>query len=90
VVLSGNVGNLPGVNNFDIQYAQSCILTPSDLPFARDGIAADSTPNIETVLFADLRLENLARARNSGAVQNLKDRRFDLYQVRWSRMPEAK
>jgi hypothetical protein len=41
-------------------------------------------------LFADLRLENLARARNSGAVQNLKDRRFDLYQVRWSRMPEAK
>jgi predicted amidohydrolase/GNAT superfamily N-acetyltransferase len=90
VVLSGNVGNLPGVNNFDIQYAQSCILTPSDLPFARDGIAADSTPNIETVLFADLRLENLARARNSGAVTNLKDRRFDLYQVRWSRMPEGK
>ena len=30
VVLSGNVGNLPGVNNFDIQYGQSCILTPSD------------------------------------------------------------
>ena len=66
VVLSGNVGNLPGVNNFDIQYGQSCILTPSDFPFARDGIAADATPNIETVLFADLRLENLARARNSG------------------------
>jgi predicted amidohydrolase/GNAT superfamily N-acetyltransferase len=60
VVLSGNVGNLPGVNNFDIQYGQSCILTPSDFPFARDGIAADSTPNIETVLFADLRLESLA------------------------------
>jgi predicted amidohydrolase len=90
VVLSGNVGNLPGVNNFDIQYAQSCILTPSDLPFSRDGIAADSTPNIETVLFADLRLENLARARNSGAVQNLKDRRFDLYQVRWTRKTESK
>ena len=83
VVLSGNVGNLPGVNNFDIQYGQSCILTPSDFPFARDGIAADSTPNIETVLFADLRLESLARARNAGAVQNLKDRRFDLYETRW-------
>jgi predicted amidohydrolase/GNAT superfamily N-acetyltransferase len=89
VVLSGNVGNLPGVNNFDIQYGQSCILTPSDLPFARDGIAADSTPNTETVLFADLRLENLARARNSGAVTNLKDRRFDLYEVRWTRNTEA-
>ena len=83
VVLSGNVGNLPGVNNFDIQYGQSCILTPSDFGFARDGVAADSTPNIETVLFADLRLESLARARNAGAVQNLKDRRFDLYETRW-------
>ena len=83
VVLSGNVGNLPGVNNFDIQYAQSCILTPCDFPFARDGIAADSTPNTEMVLFADLRLEDLARARSSGTVQNLKDRRHDLYQTRW-------
>ncbi len=83
VVMSGNVGNLPGVNNFDIQYGQSCILTPSDFPFARDGIAADSTPNIETVLFADLRLESLAQARNAGSVTNLKDRRFDLYETRW-------
>jgi predicted amidohydrolase/predicted N-acetyltransferase YhbS len=87
VVLSGNVGNLPGVNNFDIQYGQSCILTPSDFPFARDGVAADSTPNIETVLFADLRLESLARARNAGAVTNLKDRRFDLYEMRWRPQP---
>jgi predicted amidohydrolase/GNAT superfamily N-acetyltransferase len=83
VVLSGNCGNLPGVNNFDIQYAQSCILTPCDFPFSRDGIAADSTPNSETVLFADLRLEDLARARNNGTVQNLKDRRHDLYHLRW-------
>ena len=83
VVLSGNVGNLPGVHNFEIQYAQSCILTPCDFAFARDGIAADSTPNTEMVLFADLRLEDLARARNSGTVQNLKDRRHDLYQIRW-------
>lgn len=90
VVMSGNVGNLPGVINFDIQYGQSCILTPSDFPFSRDGIAADSTPNIETVLFADLRLDHLARARNDGAVQNLKDRRFDLYESRWARAPEAK
>lgn len=87
VVLSGNCGNLPGVNNFDIQYAQSCILTPCDFPFARDGIAADSTPNAETVLFADLRLEDLARARNNGTVQNLKDRRHDLYQLHWPRRP---
>ncbi|HET6546162.1 MAG TPA: bifunctional GNAT family N-acetyltransferase/carbon-nitrogen hydrolase family protein [Rhodanobacteraceae bacterium] len=87
VVLSGNVGNLPGVNNFDIQYAQSCILTPCDFPFARDGIAADSTPNTEMVLFADLRLEDLARARNDGTVQNLRDRRHDLYRMQWRSRP---
>ena len=84
VVLAGNVGNLPNVANMDIQYAQSCILTPCDFPFARDGIAADTTPNVEMVAFADLRLDDLKQARSSGTVQNLKDRRFDLYAVRWA------
>ena len=83
VVLSGNVGNLPGVPNMDIQYAQSCILTPCDFPFARDGIAADTTPNVETVAFADIRLDALRTARHAGTVQNLKDRRHDLYSVTW-------
>ncbi len=83
VVLAGNVGNLPNVDNMDIQYAQSCVLTPCDFPFARDGIAADTTPNVEMVAFADLRMDDLRRARLSGTVQNLKDRRFDLYSVKW-------
>ncbi|MCB1723512.1 MAG: GNAT family N-acetyltransferase [Gammaproteobacteria bacterium] len=83
VVMSGNVGNLPGVANMDIQYAQSCILTPCDFPFARDGIAADTTPNVEMVAFADLRPDTLRVARNSGTVQNLRDRRHDLYNVHW-------
>lgn len=84
VVLAGNVGNLPNVENMDIQYAQSCILTPCDFPFARDGIAADTTPNVEMVAFADLRLDDLQQARHSGTVLNLKDRRFDLYSVHWT------
>ncbi|MBB4210781.1 putative amidohydrolase [Rhodothalassium salexigens DSM 2132] len=89
VVLSGNVGNLPNVENMDIQYAQSCILNPCDFPFARDGIAADTTPNAEMVAFADLHLDALMRARNDGTVQNLKDRRFDLYSVNWKKpLPE--
>jgi len=83
VVMSGNVGNLPNVANMDIQYAQSCILTPCDFPFARDGIAADTTPNVETVAFADLRLDALRGARYNGTVQNLKNRRHDLYSVVW-------
>ncbi|CAA7612295.1 carbon-nitrogen hydrolase family protein [Magnetospirillum sp. SS-4] len=85
VIMAGNVGNLPSVRNMDIQYAQSCILTPCDFPFARDGIAADTTPNVEMVAFADLRPDALALARNAGTVQNLKDRRFDLYSVTWRR-----
>jgi predicted amidohydrolase/ribosomal protein S18 acetylase RimI-like enzyme len=83
VVMSGNVGNLPGVSNMDIQYAQSCVLTPCDFPFARDGIAADTTPNVEMVAFADLHPATLQTARNNGTVQNLRDRRHDLYSVHW-------
>lgn len=83
VVLSGNVGNLPRVHNMDIQYAQSCILTPCDFHFARDGIAADTTPNSEAVALADLRMDSLGLARNSGSVRNRGDRRHDLYRVVW-------
>ncbi|MEZ4704153.1 MAG: GNAT family N-acetyltransferase [Bdellovibrionota bacterium] len=85
VVLSGNVGNLPNVENMDIQYAQSCILTPCDFPFARDGIAADTTPNVEAVAVADLRMDSLIKARNQGTVLNLKNRRNDLYEVIWKK-----
>jgi hypothetical protein len=34
---------------------------------------------------ADLRPDTLFVARNSGTVQNLRDRRHDLYAVRWRR-----
>jgi hypothetical protein len=81
--MAGTVGNLPKVENLDIQYAQSCILTPSDFPFARDGVAADTTPNVEMVSLADLDMGKLAEARSEGTVQNLKDRRYELYSVKW-------
>lgn len=82
-VLSGNTGNLPRVHNMDINYAQSCILTPSDFPFAKDGVAADTDTNAEMVAIADLSLGDLTKARNNGTVRNLKDRRLDLYSVVW-------
>jgi predicted amidohydrolase len=84
VVLSGNVGNLPNVENMDIQYAQSCILTPCDFPFARDGIAAEASENVETLTISDVNLADLTWARAEGTVQNLADRRFDLYRINWS------
>ncbi|MCB0416776.1 MAG: hypothetical protein KDD39_03945 [Bdellovibrionales bacterium] len=83
VAMSGSVGNLPNVRNIDIHYAQSCILTPCDFPFARDGIAADTTPNVEMVAFADLNIQDLIASRSTGTVRNLTDRRHDLYSVRW-------
>ncbi len=83
VVMSGNVGNLPNVANMDIQYAQSCILTPCDFPFARDGIAAEASENVETLTISDVNLADLSWARAEGTVRNLADRRFDLYRIEW-------
>ncbi|HYX38748.1 MAG TPA: carbon-nitrogen hydrolase family protein [Oligoflexus sp.] len=83
MVLSGNVGLLPGVFNMGIQYGQSCILTPCDFGFARDGIASEAEPNTEGLIMAELRLDDLDRARTAGTVRNLADRRLDLYQVQW-------
>jgi Predicted amidohydrolase len=83
VVTSGVVGNLPNVDNMDMHYAESGIFTPCDFPFARDGIAAMCDTNTETMAVADLRMGELISARNSGTVQNLKDRRFDLYRLSW-------
>ncbi|MCH2548151.1 MAG: bifunctional GNAT family N-acetyltransferase/carbon-nitrogen hydrolase family protein [Alphaproteobacteria bacterium] len=85
VVTAGVVGNLPDVENMDIHYAESGVFTPCDFPFARDGIAAECAANTEMIAFADLRLESLIMSRNTGTVQNLKDRRFDLYNVAWKK-----
>ncbi len=83
VATAGNVGNLPRVKNLDIQYAQSTIFTPCDFAFPKDGIAAEATPNVEMVTIADLRVDTLLESRAHGAVRNLKDRRHDLYSVKW-------
>ena len=48
-------------------------------------MAADTAANTETIALADLSLSDLLTARQSGAVRNLKDRRFDLYRVAWKK-----
>lgn len=83
VVLAGCVGNLPQVENLDIHYAQSGIYTPSDVEFHREGIATEAPPNAETLIFQDLDLNLLKRNREYGSVQTWKDRRLDLYQIRY-------
>ena len=66
-----------------MHYAESAILTPSDFPFARDGVAADTAPNTETIAIADLSLDDLLTSQRAGPVQILNNRRFDLYRVDW-------
>ncbi len=81
IAISGCTGNLPFVENADIHYAQSGLFTPADAEFARDAIAAECNPNVETVIIHDVDLELLRRHREAGDVQNWNDRRTDLYKV---------
>ena len=81
VAIAGCVGNLPKVANMDIQYAQSAVFTPCDFAFPANGIKAESTPNTEMILIADVDLELLNELHNIGSVNNLKDRRTDIYDV---------
>ncbi len=83
VAITGSVGNLPRVENMDIQYSQSAVFSPSDFAFPHDAIVAEATPNTEMTLIADLDLDLLKDLNTSGAVRNLRDRRKDLYGVSW-------
>jgi predicted amidohydrolase/ribosomal protein S18 acetylase RimI-like enzyme len=83
VAITGSVGNLPKVENMDIQYSQSAVFSPSDFAFPHDAIVAEATPNTEMTLIADLDLDLLKDLNTSGAVRNLRDRRKDLYSVSW-------
>ena len=83
VAISGSVGNLPKVENMDIQYSQSAVFTPSDFAFPHDAIAAEATPNTEMTLMVDLDLDLLKELRQQGSVRNLNSRRKDLYQIIW-------
>ena len=83
-VLSGPVGNLPFVQGADIHYGEACILTPCDVPFARDGVAEEATPNVETMVLNELDIEVLRRNRLTGSVRTWLDRRQDLYAVRFT------
>lgn len=79
VAMTGTVGNLPDVENMDIQYAQAAVLTPSDFAFARDAIAAEADYNEETILVCDVNLDDLYEAREFGSVTPRLNRRTDLF-----------
>lgn len=73
VVNAATVGSLPMVPAVSLNYGQASILTPSDFPFARDGILAEGIPNQETMVIGELALDVLRRNRLHGTVRPLRD-----------------
>ncbi|MTI62682.1 bifunctional GNAT family N-acetyltransferase/carbon-nitrogen hydrolase family protein [Methylophaga sp.] len=83
VVICGSCGNLPQVENLDVQYSQAAVFSPSDFSYPHDAVMAETTPNTEMIMFSDLDLDKLKLTRSEGSVNNLKDRRLELYRVSW-------
>ncbi len=83
VAIAGSVGNLPKVDNVDIQYGQTAVFSPSDFAFPHDAIVSETTPNTEMTLIVDLDYHKLKKLQNEGSVRNYLDRRRDLYRVEW-------
>ncbi len=83
VAIAGSVGNLPKVKNMDLQFAQSAVFSPSDFAFPQNAIVAEGTPNNEMMIIADVDLDLLKDLHQHGSVRNLKDRRKDLYELKW-------
>jgi predicted amidohydrolase/GNAT superfamily N-acetyltransferase len=81
VAITGCIGNLPKVENMDIQYSQSAVFTPCDFAFPANGIKSEATANTEMLLIADVDLSLLDELHARGSVRNLKDRRTDFYDL---------
>lgn len=84
VAIAGSIGNLPKVDNVDIQYGQTAVFSPSDFAFPHDAIMAETTPNTEMTLIVDVDLDKLQMLQNEGSVRNYLDRRRDLYRIDWT------
>lgn len=78
VAVTGTVGNL-AVEGLGQHFGQAAIITPSDFPFARDGIAAEGVPNMEQIVIADVDLGKLVSNRINGTTIPLYDKRIDVY-----------
>ncbi len=78
VAMTSTVGNLR-FSGLRMHYGQAAILTPSDFPFARDGVAAEGVANAEQIVVADVDLALLGQNRLHGTTIPLFDKRKELY-----------
>lgn len=81
VAMASTVGSLP-VDGLGLHYGQASVLTPSDFPFSRDGIAAEGIPNTEQIVIADVDLGLLEENRVNGTTIPLYDKRKDVYETK--------
>ena len=82
VVLSGACGNLRNQDGSNVHYARSAILTPSDIPFSRDGVGAEANDNDESFVVHEVDFALLRKMQRQGSVRTWTDRRHDLYELR--------
>ena len=82
VAITGSVGNLPKVENMDIQYSQAAVFTPCDFAFPSNGVKSEATANTEMILVSDVDLSLLSELHSFGSVRNLRDRRKDVYELK--------
>ena len=75
VLHASTVGSLPMVPAVSLNYGVASILTPSDFPFARDGILAEGNPNQEMMVIGELNMSTITDSRSSGTVLPLNDSR---------------
>ena len=73
VLQACTVGSLPQVPAVSLNYGQAALLTPSDFPFARDGILAEGNINQEMMVIGELNLDTIRETRQDGSVLPLTD-----------------
>lgn len=86
VVLTGTVGSLNTVDFMRANFGQAAIITPNDIPFPPQGLAAVGELNDDMLVTADLDLSLLYEVREKGSVTTWRDRRTDLY-TDWGAKP---
>lgn len=79
VVTASTVGSLPTVDFMRMNFGQSAIIAPNDVPFPPRGIVVEGELNNDMVVTGDIDLALLYQVREKGSVTTWRDRRTDLY-----------
>ncbi|MEK4386762.1 carbon-nitrogen hydrolase family protein [Solibacillus sp. FSL W7-1464] len=79
VVTASTVGSLPTIDFMRMNFGQSALIAPNDVPFPPRGIVVEGELNNDMVVTGDLDLTLLYQVREKGSVTTWRDRRTDLY-----------